>query len=577
MTIEKDEGARPEPKADEARLHETTTFLDSIVENIPHMIFVKEATGLRFTRINRAGEALLGTTRAELLGRGDFDLFPSEQAEAFQAKDREVLRGRAALDVAEEPILTPRGQRWLHTKKIPLLDAEGRPAFLLGISEDITLQREMADAVRRAHEDLELRVQERTAELTRANLDLQREIHEREQAEAALRASEEQLRQAQKLDAIGRLAGGVAHDFNNLLSVILGYAQVMAGELASDDPKRAYVQEIHTAGLRASELTRQLLAFARKQVLLPRVLDLNEVVSDMARMLKRIIGEDIDLRLQPAADLDLTRLDPHQVEQIVMNLVVNARDAMPRGGKLTIETRNVVVGEEFAREHLGVDAGPYVVLAVTDTGQGMDATTKARIFEPFFTTKDLGVGTGLGLSTVFGIVQQSGGSIWVYSELGHGTTFKVYFPATIEKAQVPTAAVTTGGGRGSETVLLVEDEPQVRVLLRRLLEREGYTVLVAENAAEAVGVSDSFGEKIDVLLTDVVMPKTSGTELASDLSAKRPDMRVLFMSGYTDNAMVHHGVFPEGAEFLQKPVVVDSLTRKLRDVLDGPSSRGPRS
>jgi PAS domain S-box-containing protein len=561
----------PVEGAAEARLRETTALIDSIVENVPHMIFVKEAATLRFVRVNRAAEELLGVPRAGLLGKNDFDFFPAAQAEAFQKKDRETLRSRVVELVPEEPIETRNGPKWLRTKKIALFDEHGAPAFLLGISEDVTLQREMRERVQRAHEDLELRVVERTAKLQAANEDLKREIGERQRAEAALRASEDQLRQAQKMEAIGQLAAGVAHDFNNLLSVVVGYAQVVLTELPAASPLLGFVQEIHTAGLRAAKLTKQLLAFGRKQVLMPRVLDLNEVIQDMASMLTRIIGEDVELSVVTADGPTLARLDPTQVEQVVMNLVVNARDAMPEGGKLTIETRNVILDDEFARAHLGVSPGPFVMLSVTDTGVGMDAATQARVFEPFFTTKPSGRGTGLGLSTVFGIVQQSGGTIWVTSEPGRGASFRAYFPAASEASEASEATVTPAplreAPRGDETVLLVEDDPQVRALVESVLRREGYEILEAASAEEAIALSDTFARPIHLLLTDVVMPKMSGPEAAQVILERRPDVKVLFMSGYADSALLREGRVPAG-QLLEKPVDVAQLTRRVRDLLD---------
>jgi hypothetical protein len=390
----------------------------------------------------------------------------------------------------------------------------------------------------------------------------------REHAEEALRQSEEQLRHAQKMDALGRLAGGVAHDFNNVLSVIMSYGELLLGELKPADPMRADVEEIRKAGERAAGLTRQLLMFSRHQVVAPRVIDLHEVLAGTEKMLKRILGEDVDLAWVPPKARGRIEADPGQIEQVILNLVVNARDAMPTGGQLTIETANVLLDEAYALGHLPVKPGPHVMLAVTDTGVGMDRETQARIFEPFFTTKEQGKGTGLGLSTVFGIVQQSGGSIWVYSEPGRGTTFKVYFPqvdAEVDVAFSPVAPVTL---RGTETILLVEDEDAVRRIVESALRRQGYRVIAAQNGGEALLLCEQHEGTIDLLVTDVVMPQMSGPQLARRLATARPGMKVLCMSGYTDDSIVRHGVLPSGFAFLQKPVTPVTLASKVREVLD---------
>ena len=387
----------------------------------------------------------------------------------------------------------------------------------------------------------------------------------------ALRNSEDQLRQSQKMDAVGRLAGGIAHDFNNLLSVILSYAELAAEDLPPDDPIRADLDEIKKAGGRAAELTRQMLTFSRQQVLDPRVLEPNQLITNLQKMLTRVIGEDIELKVLLKPKLDRISADAGQIEQVLMNLVVNARDAMPTGGKLTIETSNVKLDEAYAQEHLGVTAGPHVMIAVSDTGCGMDKATQARIFEPFFSTKEVGNGTGLGLSTVFGIIKQSGGSIWVYSEPGNGTTFKVFLPSAEGTAVLPVAAPLDAAGLGgTETILLVEDEDQVRAVASGILKRRGYHVIEAGSSGEALLLSEKHPANIDLLLTDVVMPTMSGRELADRIRLMRPRIRLLYMSGYTDNVMVHHGVLNSGAAFLQKPFTPESLARNVRQVLDAP-------
>ncbi|MCK6550865.1 PAS domain-containing protein [Myxococcota bacterium] len=553
----------------EREIDETRRFFASIVENIPDMIFIKEARELRFVSVNRAGEALIGRTREELAGKGDHDFFPREQADAFVAKDREVLARGQVVEIAEELLDTARGPRWLHTKKMPIVDETGAPRYLLGIAEDITERREAQEALRRTHDELERRVEERTRALAEANEGLRREMADRMKAESALARSQEQLRHAQKMEAIGRLAGGIAHDFNNILSVILGYAEMMLEDFRPHDPLHRDLAEVKKAADRGAGLTRQLLAFSRQQVLEPRVVDLNEVLGNMDRMLRRMLGEDVELRSHAARDLGLVKVDPGQIEQVVMNLAVNAREAMPQGGKLTIETANVDLDAAFAAEHLGIAPGPHVMLAVSDNGVGMDRATQARIFEPFFTTK--ATGTGLGLATVFGIVRQSGGSIWVYSEPGQGSSFKVYLPrATGEMKLAPTHEQVVDL-RGSETLLLVEDEEQVRTLGLNILRRFGYHVLEAKNAGEALLIAEGHPGVIDLLVTDVVMPHVSGHKLAERLVAARPGLRVLFMSGYTDQTMEHRGELVRGAAFLQKPLTPELLARKVREVL-GPSS-----
>ncbi|HKE21823.1 MAG TPA: ATP-binding protein [Bryobacteraceae bacterium] len=384
----------------------------------------------------------------------------------------------------------------------------------------------------------------------------------------ARRQLEEQLRQAQKMEAVGMLAGGVAHDFNNLLTIITGYSQLILNNLRVDDGNRNSVEQIMRAGERAAALTRQLLAFSRRQVLQPKVLDLNRLVTSLTAMLRRLIGEDVDLRLVLRPDLGRVHADPGQIEQVIMNLVVNARDAMPKGGILTVETSNVELDHSYASRHIEVKSGPYVMLAVSDNGAGMDEATRARLFEPFFTTKGAGRGTGLGLSTVFGIVKQSGGSLQVYSEPGTGTSVKVFLPRIEQPVALDPEAQRKVVRRGHETILLVEDDEMVRSLVRETLQRDGYTVLDADGPDEARRASKQYHGVIHLLITDVVMPKTNGRELAEQLTARRPGMKVLYMSGYTDSAIASSGVLTRDNSFLQKPFTPFSLADKVREVLE---------
>jgi PAS domain S-box-containing protein len=396
------------------------------------------------------------------------------------------------------------------------------------------------------------------------------DITDRKRAEEEMRALEEQFRQSQKMEAVGRLGGGIAHDFNNLLTVIKGYSQLSLLDLKESDPLWGNIQEIQKATQRATDLTRQLLAFSRRQILDLKVLDMNTLLRDLDKMLRRIIGEDIELVTLSDGNLGRVKIDPGQIEQVIFNLAVNARDAMPAGGKLLIETTNVELDKEYANAHIGVAPGRYVKLSVSDTGIGMSQEVREKVFEPFFTTKDKGKGTGLGLSTVYGIVKQSGGNIWVYSEPGHGTTFKIYLPKVEEELDTLHGRDETEfSPRGSETVLLVEDEQEVRLLAHRLLSQQGYRVLEATNGEEALYVAhEQGGEEIHLLLTDVVMPQMGGKELADQLKILRPDIKVLYTSGYTDDAIVHHGVLEPGIHFLQKPFSLKTLSHKVREVLD---------
>jgi PAS domain S-box-containing protein len=385
------------------------------------------------------------------------------------------------------------------------------------------------------------------------------------------RRLEEQLRQAQKMEAIGRLAGGVAHDFNNLLTVITGYCELLLQDLPAGDAAREEVLEIQRAAGAASTLTSQLLAFARRQVQQPRVLDLNRVVASAERMLGRLLGEDVVLSVSLAPDLGRVRADPTQVEQVLLNLAINARDAMPRGGRLTVETANAVMDEGYVAGHRGASPGRYVMVAVSDTGVGMDAETRARLFEPFFTTKAPGKGTGLGLATVYGIVKQSGGFIWVYSEPGLGTTFKVYLPRVdAEPEESPPRSSPQATARGHETILVVEDSPGVRRVAREALERNGYTVLEASDGPAALATAARHPGPIHLLLTDVVLPGLGGPGLARALGETRPELRVLYTSGFSAEASAGHGVIEPDAHYLPKPFAMAALLQKVREVLDLP-------
>ena len=498
-------------------------FNESIVQNMSEGIAIEDAEGY-FTFVNPAAEAMLGYTPGELIGQHWSAIILSDQQPIVRAADERRRRGIA--DSYELELVRKDGTR------LPVL-VSGSPRFENG----------------------------RFA----GTLALFADISELKRLEA-------QLLQSQKMEAIGRLAGGVAHDFNNLLTAIIGYSEFLLHGLNSYDPRRGDVEEIRKAADRAAALTRQLLAFSRKQVLQPEVLNLNAIVVNLEKMLQRLLGEDIELVTALDPHLGRVKADPGQIEQVIVNLAVNARDAMPQGGKLTVETVNVYLDEDYAHQHTEVQPGPYVMLAVSDTGVGMDEETKSHLFEPFFTTKELGRGTGLGLSTVYGIVKQSGGHITVYSEPGLGTTFKIYLPQTEESGETAVRAPTRPAAlHGQETILVVEDAEPVRDMARQVLVRQGYTVLEAQNGEEALRLNASHEGPIHLLVTDVVMPGgMSGRQLAERLTATRPEMRVLYMSGYTDNAIVHRGLLEPGIAFLQKPFAPDTLTLKVRETLDAP-------
>jgi PAS domain S-box-containing protein len=510
-------------------LRESEDRFHAFMDNSPAVAFMKDEDG-RFVYVNQLFERFFKLTRLQWLGKTDFDLWPEETARQLRDNDLAILaedRPAEIFEVFPGPDGTP--HQWL-VFKFPVKDQAGR-RFLGGMAVNITERRHL----------------------------------------------EQQLRQAQKMEAIGKLAGGVAHDFNNIVTIITGYSDMLLSRIGPENSMRRELEQIKKAGDRAHSLTRQLLAFSRRQMLQPKVLDLNAVVTNLEPMLQRLIGENIELVIELKPGLEQVKADPGQIEQVIMNLAINARDAMPQGGKLLLETDNVELDEAYARRHIPTQPGSYVRLAVSDTGCGMDAATQSRIFEPFFTTKEQGKGTGLGLSTVYGIVKQSGGYIWVYSERGQGTTFKIYLPRVLAPADsVPPVMHWSSLPQGKETVLVVEDEPEVRWLVRDMLQHLGYNVLEARHGIEAQVLSIQHPGPIHLLITDVVMPQMSGREIAEQLTSEHPETKVLYMSGYTDDAVVRHGVLAAHMAFLQKPFTPEALARKVREVLDGQTSGSGR-
>jgi two-component system cell cycle sensor histidine kinase/response regulator CckA len=502
--------------------------------DIAGVILVVVGADQRVELINRKGCEILGYGEAEILGKNWFDCFiPEDVRKKVRHLFRSLMRGEIEnIDYFENMVLTKSGEeRTIAWHNTLLRNENGLITGSLSSGEDIS---------------------------------------ERKRTEQELREKEELLRRAQKLEAVGRLAGGIAHDFNNLLTAIIGYTELLKMSGLPEATALMNVEEIRRAADRAANLTQQLLAFSRKQVLRPTVINLNTLIAGIEKLLTRVIGENIRLVARLDPDLGLLKADPGQIEQVIMNLIVNARDAMPAGGTVIVETRNVYLDRSYCEEHSSVTEGRYILLAISDTGHGMDDETKERIFEPFFTTKTKGKGTGLGLSTVYGIVKQSGGNVWVYSEIGRGTTFKIYLPrieARREDAKPdkqsprPTA--------GSELVLVVEDEDLVRNMLRDSLNSFGYEVLEAGKGSDAIELCMQRGlERVRLLITDVVMPQMSGKELAERLTAIYPEMKVLFISGYTNDAIVHHGVLDGGIQFLEKPFSPQVLGTKIREILD---------
>jgi two-component system cell cycle sensor histidine kinase/response regulator CckA len=491
------------------------------VEQTADLVVITDRSGV-MEYVNPAFETVTGFSREEALGR-TFRILKSRHQVPRLYRDmwQTILAGKTFRGIVTNR--KKNGEIFLAEKTItPLRDAEGQITHFISTDRDITERRRL----------------------------------------------ENQLQQAMKMDAIGRLAGGVAHDFNNLLMVIRAYAELMLESLSVEHPLRRNVEEIITASGRAADLTRQLLAFGRKQMQALRVLDLNSVIHEISRMLPRLIGEDIQLVILPGKELGSVKADPVQIEQVVMNLAANARDAMPRGGKLTVETTNVRLDDTYLQHHSMVPPGDYILLAVTDTGQGIATEHLAHIFEPFYSTKEEGKGTGLGLATVYGIVKQSDGFIWVYSEPGLGTTFKIYLPRVRqESGKRVVSAPVEEVSRGSETLLLVEDEAAVRRSEREFLELNGYTVLEAGDGQEALRVARDYPETIDLAITDVVMPHMGGATLAEHLTLERPHMKVLFVSGYAESTVLQHGTIELTTNFLQKPFTLKSLSRKISEIL----------
>jgi two-component system, cell cycle sensor histidine kinase and response regulator CckA len=521
--LEGEVGSRTADLVESERLYRST--FDAAPVGIVHV-----ALDGQWLRVNERLCDLLGYSRQDLQGPGAKGLVHLENVEGETEALHDMATGALLRYVVDEKRFRRRDGTfmWARVNTSVHRDTEGHAQHFIAVIEDIT-DRRMLEA---------------------------------------------QVRQATKMDAIGRLASGVAHDVNNLLSVVLSYSEMLAEELKDDDRMRSDLAEIRGAGVRAADLMHQLLAFSRQQVLQPRVVDLFEVVGGMEKMLGRLIGEDVEFTVRGGPGGKVL-VDPGQIEQVIMNLVVNARDAMPGGGELTLETMEVVLDEAHTSEQVGIKPGPHVMLTVSDTGTGMDKATQARIFEPFFTTKEEGKGTGLGLATVFGIVRQSGGTISVQSEPGRGTTFRIYFP--VAEGSVPPPLSLTPPDlrnlRGWETILLVEDEERVRVLGRTILRKYGYNVLEAQSGGDALLLCEQHPTTIHLLLTDVVMPRISGRQLADRLFPLRPDMKVLYMSGYTDDAILRNGVIDSTIAFIQKPITPDALARKVRETL-GRADRG---
>jgi PAS domain S-box-containing protein len=528
----------------------------TVIENIPDAVFVLDAQG-RVVDLNPAAQQIIGPMQSSVIGLSAWQVFGQWPDLVEQFSGTKEVHTEIVIDGFKT-------QQFFDLTISSIYDRRGRFTGRAVVVRNITAQKEVEVELRQYHNHLEELVKARTAELMAANEKLRQEITEREQVE-------EQFRQSQKMEAVGRLAGGIAHDFNNLLTVISGYSELLLHRHV-DLQECCYknIQQIIKAAEQAASLTQQLLIFSRKQVVQPQIVNLNSIVTDTEKMLQRLIGEDIDFATIAKQDTASIKVDPGQMQQVILNLAVNARDAMPLGGRLTIETANVDLDEVYARQHLDLEPGPYVMLAVTDTGIGMDKKTQSQIFEPFFTTKGRGEGTGLGLATVYGIIKQSEGSIHVYSEPGHGTTFKIYLPRVQDEISVTSQETNQADlPLGCETILLVEDDEAVRNLAQVILNECGYTVHPAGQADEALEVCRENGHMIDLLITDIVIPGgKNGRELVEEITPLYPGIKTLYMSGYTTDAMVRHGILEAEVAYLQKPFSPVALARKTREVLD---------
>lgn len=556
-----------EVRGDKKARRRMERHLDDVLNALADPVFVKNDQH-RWVTLNSAFCSFMGVPRERLLGKSDFDFFPVDEAREFWSKDDEALRTGKG-NVNEERFTDATGvTHVISTKKTVFVGEDGQ-SYLVGVIRDITDRHRVEAELSRHREHLEELVAERTMALSSANRLLQTEIDVRMRAEAEKREMQAQLVHQQKLEAIGRLAGGIAHDFNNLLTGIFGHVTLALRDESVGERAQDSLLQVREAAKRATELTKQLLAFSRKQIIEPRVIDLNALIDNLRRLLERIIGEDVQLVTRCDLRLGAVRVDPVQIEQVVVNLAVNARDAMPGGGVLRIETMNRTIRDVGKRNADSPAPGDYAVLVVSDTGVGMDQETQSRIFEPFFTTKPKGQGTGLGLATVYGIVKQHRGTVLVTSAPGQGTIFQVLLPCIDVAGDQPAPSQPQEDATGGvETILLVEDEEVVRLAAQGMLEQLGYRVLAAHDGRSALRVSEGFRGTIHLLMTDVVMPAMNGRELAETLCRIRPDMRVLFTSGYTDDVIVHHGVLDAGVNFIAKPFDSAELARGIRRALD---------